>query len=117
MVYRRDVGPSKSKELGSERLILNLRNVVYLPNNPSNLACLGLLNVLASTTITKNQTLYDKVFWNPLTFAQRWETSFLFHPLNLSASVTNLLKTNNNVYEITMPQIHQTQNSRLPLIT
>lgn len=108
-----------AKEDGSEGLILNLRNVFYLPNSPSNLVSLGLLNDAGIYHDNENQTLYDKVSRKPLAFAQRWETSFLLHPLNLSASAINLLKANNNVYENTMPQVqvHQTQNSRLPLTT
>lgn len=106
-----------AKEDGSEGLILNLRNIFYLPNSPSNLVSLGLLNDAGIYHDNENQTLYDKVSRNPLAFAQRWETSFLLHPLNLSASAINPLKANNNVYENTMPQIHQTQNSRLPLTT
>ena len=108
-----------AKEDGSKGLILNLRNVFYLPNSPSNLVSLGLLNDAGIYHDNENQILYDKVSRKPLAFAQRWETSFLLHSLNLSASAINLLKANNNVYENTMPQVqvHQTQNSRLPLTT
>lgn len=86
-----------ANEDGSEGLILNLRNVFYLPNSPSNLVSLGLLNDAGIYHDNENQTLYDKVSRKPLALAQRWETSFLLHPLNLSASAINLLKANNNV--------------------
>ena len=94
-----------AKEDGSEGLILNLQNVFYLPNSPSNLVSLGLLNNAGIYHDNKNQILYDKVSRKPLAFAQRWETSFLLHPLNLSASAINLLKANDNVYKNTMPQV------------
>ena len=108
-----------AKEDGSKGLILNLQNVFYLPNSSSNLVSLGLLNDAGIYHNNKNKTLYDKVSRKLLAFAQRWENSFLLHPLNLSASAINLLKVNKNVYKNTMPQVqvHQTQNSRLPLTT
>lgn len=106
-----------TKEDGSERLIPNLRNVFYLPNSPSNLVSLGLLNDAEIYHNNENQSLYDQVSRKPLAFAQRWKTSFLLHPSNLSVSAINLLRTNSNVYKDTTPQTHQTQNNKLSLTT
>lgn len=62
-------------EDGREGLILNLRNVFYLPNSPSNLVSLGLLNDAGIYYNNENQSLYDKVSRKPLAFAQRWKTT------------------------------------------
>ncbi len=99
----------------SEGLILNLRNIFYLSNSPYNLVSLGLLNDASVYYDNKRQALYDKISRKPLAFAQRWETSFLLHPLNLSVSVTNVLKTEDNISQDAEPKVHQPQSNKLPL--
>ena len=102
-------------EDGSERIILNLWNVFYLPNSPSNLISLSLLNDADIYSGNKQQVLYNKASWKPLAFAQRWERSFFLHPLNLSVSAVNLLKAENDLYQDTGPKVHQTQSDKHPL--
>lgn len=51
----------------------------------------------------------------PLAVAQRWETSFLLHPLNPSVSANILLKVEDNIYQDAEPKIHQTQSDKLSL--
>lgn len=100
---RRTIKIRLAKENHSKRLILNLQNIFYLPNNLSNLISLELLNNASIYHNNKNQTLYDKVFSKSLAFAQHQKTSFLLHSLNLFTLAINLLKTNNNVNKNTMP--------------
>lgn len=85
---------------GSEGLVLNLRNVFYLPNSPCNLVSLGLLN--DSSGIFHNNkagTLYEVKTKKTLAQAQRWRNSYLFKPLNLSERVINLLRVDNTTYQ------------------
>lgn len=104
-----------AREYGNEGLILNLRNVFYLPKSPSNLVSLGLLNDAGIYYDNENKSLYNKVSRKPLAFAQRRKTSFLIYPLNLSVSAINLLRTNSNVYDDTRPQVHQIRTTSSPL--
>lgn len=46
---------------GGKGLILNLQNVFYLSNNPSNLVSLGLLKDASVYYNDKCQALYDKI--------------------------------------------------------
>ncbi len=48
-----------SFEDGSEGLVLNLRNVYYLPSSPCNLVSLGLLNSSGILHDNQNKTLYQ----------------------------------------------------------
>ncbi len=100
---------------GSEGIILNLRNVFYLPNSPSNLISLSLLNNAGIYYNNEQQALYDKANRKPFAFAQRWERSFFIHPLNLSVSAANLLKAEGDLYQDTRPKMHQTQRDKHPL--
>lgn len=59
-----------AKEDSSKELILNLQNTFYLPNRPSNLVSLGLLNDTGIYHKNENQTLYNKVSQKPFAFAQ-----------------------------------------------
>ena len=102
-------------EDGSEGLIPNLRNVFHLPNNPSNLASLGLPNEAGVYYDNKRQAVYDKISQKLPAFAQRWEPSFLLHSLNHSVSTINLLKAEDNIYQDAEPKIHQTQSDKLSL--
>ncbi len=94
-------------EDGSKGIILNLRNVFYLSNSPSNLISLSLLNDVGIYYNNKEQALYDKANQKPLAFAQRWERSFLLHPLNPSISAANLLKAEGDLYQDTRPKVYQ----------
>ncbi len=94
---------------GSEGLILNLRNVFYLPNSPSNLNDAGVYYD------NERHALYDKIIRKRLAFAQRWETSFFLHPLNFSVSATNLLKAEDNIYQDAEPKVPQTESDKLSL--
>lgn len=100
---------------GTEGVILNLCNVYYLPNSPSNLVSLSFLNDAGIYYDNEQQALYNKASRRPFAFTQRWERSFLLHPLNLSVSAANLLKTEDNLYQDTKPKIHQTWSVKLPL--
>lgn len=108
-----------AKEDNSKRLIFNIENIFYFPNSLFNLVSLRLLNDAGIYYNNKNQILYNKISWKPLAFAQHWETSFLLHLLNFSASAINLLKANNNIYKniLSQVQVYQTVNNRLSLIT
>ncbi len=79
-------------EDGIEGIILNLRNVFYFPNSPSNLINLSLLNNAGIYYENEQQVLYDKASQKPLVFAQQLKRSFLLHPLNLSVPAANFLK-------------------------
>ena len=93
-------------------LVLTLTNVFYLPHSPSNLVSLGLLYDAGIFHHNEDQTLYDLETQKTLAFAERYKTSFLLHPLNLSATAVSLLR-NNDVYE--EPNVHQTHDENLPL--
>ena len=99
-------------EDGSERIILNLRNVFYLPNGQSNLISLSPLNNVGIYYSNEQQALYDKANRKPFAFDQRWQRSFLLYPLNLSVSATNLLKAESDLYQGTGPKMHQTQSDK-----
>ena len=98
-----------------EGAILDLKNVFFLPNSPSNLVSLGLLNNLGIFHNNEDEILYDKEIKTPLAYAQRWRNSFLLQPLNLSDSAVNLTHINNDIYK--GPLIYQTTNTKLPLTT
>ena len=83
----------------SEGLILNLRNVYYLPNSPCNLVSLGLLNDSGIYHSNERETLYHVDSKRVLAQAQRWRNSYLLKPLNLSDGAVHLLKINNNDYQ------------------
>ena len=98
--------------MGAKESLLNLRNVFYLPNSPSNLISLSLLNNAGIYYNNEQQALYDKTNRKPFAFAQRWEQSFFIHPLNLSLSAANLLKAEGDLYQDTRPKMHQTQRDK-----
>ncbi len=102
-------------EDGSKGIILNLQNVFYLPNSPSNLISLSLLNDAGIYYDNEQQALYDKASQKPLAFAQWWEQSFLLHPLNLFVPTANLLKVEDDLYQDTGPKVHQIQSDKHPL--
>ncbi len=99
---------------GIEGLVLTLTNVFYLPNSPSNLVSLGLLDDAGIYHHNKDQTLYNLETRKTLAFAERYKTSFLLHLLNLSAAAVNHLK-NSEIYEEETPNVNQTTDKRLPL--
>lgn len=99
---------------GTEGLVLTLTNVFYLPHSPSNLINLDLLNDAGIYHHNEDQTLYDLESRKTLAFAERYKTSFLLHPLNLSAAAVNFLK-NNGVYKGERPNLNQTRDKKLPL--
>lgn len=98
-----------------EGVILNLRNVFYLPNSPFNLVSLSFLNDNNIFYDNEHHTLYNKTSQRPLAFAQRWEQSFLPHPINFSILAIKLLKVKNDNYQEVEPKIHVTQSNKLPL--
>lgn len=99
-------------EDGRKEIVLNLQNVFYLPNSPSNLVSLSLLNDANIFYNNERHTLYNKTSRRPLAFAQCWERSFLLHPLNLLVSATNLLKIDDTYQEVE-PKIYLIQSSKL----
>lgn len=104
-------------EDGTEGLILNLTNVYFLPNSPSNLVSLGLLNDSVIYHDNENQTLYDRKRRKDLAFAVRWKTCFLLHPLNLSVAAANLLRVSDDVYRDTEANTYETKVEKLQLTT
>lgn len=86
-------------EDGSERMILNLRNVYYLPSSPCNLVSLGLLNDSGIFLDNGNVTFYQLRSNRVLTQAMRWRNSYLLKPLNLSDAAVFLAKINDETYE------------------
>lgn len=92
-------------EDGQEEVILNLCNVFYLSNSPSNLVSLSLLYEANIFYDNQHYILYNKTGWKPLTFVQCWEWSFILHSLNLLISATNLLKIG-DFYQEFEPKIH-----------
>lgn len=91
----------------SKGVILNLRDIYYLSNNPSNLINLRLLNNANILYDNERHNFYNKVSKKPLAFAEQWEQSFLLYPLNLSVSATKLLKIGKNTYQDAEPKVHQ----------
>ena len=86
-------------EDNSEGLILNLRNVYYLPNSPCNLVSLGLLNDSGIYHNNERETLYYVGTRRVLAHAPRWKNSYLLKPLNLSDGAVRLLKIEGNDYQ------------------
>lgn len=99
-----------------EKVILNLRYVFYLPNNPSNLVSLSLLNDAKIFYNNKHHTLYNKTSRRLLAFAPPWEQYFLLHLLNLSISAINFLKVKNDTYQEVKPCVYMTYNNKLPFM-
>lgn len=100
------LSPGKGKirlQLGlkdsSKGLILNLRNVYYLPSNPCNLVSLGLLNDSRIFHDNRNETLYQLGSKRVLAQARRWKNSYLLKPLNFSDAVVFLVKIGDEIYE------------------
>lgn len=60
-----------AKKDGSEGLILNLSNVYFLPNSPSNLVSLALLNDSDLLHDNENEVLYDRKSKTVLAQAKR----------------------------------------------
>ena len=87
----------------------------YIPNSPSNLISLSLLNNAGIYYHNKPQALYEKAIRKLLTFAQQWERSFLLHPLNLSVPAADLLKAEDDFYQDTGPKVHKIQSNKHPL--
>ena len=102
---------------GREGVILNLNNVFFLPHSSSNLVSLGLLNIHGIFYDNENETLYDRRTKETLAYAERWRTSFLLHPLNLSVSATHLKQIDDNTYEWPPHAYRTTTSSKLPLTT
>lgn len=101
-----------AKKDGSEVLLLILTNVLYLPNSPSNLISLGLLNNPGIYHHNEDRTLYNQSSKKILAFAKKYKTSFLLHPLNLSSAAVKLLRE----YEVYKgPEVTQTQSNKLHL--
>lgn len=81
-----------SQKDGSEGMILDLKDVFFLPSSPSNLVSLALLNNGGIFHDNKNETLYDVDTKEVLAHAKRWNNSFLLQPLNLSDAAVRLTK-------------------------
>ncbi len=86
-------------EDGSEGMILNLRNVYYLPSSPCNLMSLGLLNDSGIFHDNGNETLYQ-LGSNTVTAKEgRWRDSYLLKRFNLSDEAVFLAKIHDETYE------------------
>ncbi len=99
----------------SKEIILNLWNVFYLSNSPSNLISLSFLNDAGIYYDNKQQAPYSKDSRKLLAFAQRWERSFFLHLLNFFVPAANLLKTEGNLYKDTGSNVYQTKSNKHPL--
>lgn len=82
-----------------EDLIINFRNVYYLPNSSYNLVSLGLLNDSGIYYSNKRKTLYHVYLKRVQVQVQWWKNSYLLKPLKLSDGAVHLLKINNNNYQ------------------
>lgn len=102
---------------GKEGVLLDLKDVFFLPSSPSSLVSLGLLNDHGVFHNNKDETLCDKRTKTPLAYAQRWRNSFLLQSLNLTDSVVNLTRINDDTYKLPTAHIHQTTSVKLPLTT
>lgn len=67
-------------------MILDLKDVFFLPSSPSNLTSLALLNNYGIFNDNENETLYDLKTKEVLAQAKRWNKNFLLQPLNLGRS-------------------------------
>ena len=67
-----------------EGIILDFKNIYYLPRSFSNLVSLGLLNDHDIYYHNKRETLYDWSIKTILVYIEHWRNSFLLRPLNLS---------------------------------
>lgn len=72
------------------RVILNLKNVYYLPRSPSNLVSFALLNNHEIYYNNEKERLYKKSLRRILTSAKRWRKSFVLKLLNLLDEAANL---------------------------
>lgn len=59
-----------AKKNGNKKLILNLQNVIYLSNSPSNLVSLRLFNDTSIYHNNESPILNNKVFWKLFAFVQ-----------------------------------------------
>lgn len=95
-------------------VILNLKNVYYLPSSPSNLVSLVLLNDHGIYYNNEKERLYEKSSGRILASAKRWRKSFVLKLLNLSDAAANLTQAHDNVYQ--GPIVQQTTAlTNLPL--
>lgn len=97
-----------SQKDGSEGVILDLKDVFFLPSSPSNLVSLVLLNNTGIFHNNENETFYDIRTKEVLAQAKRWNNSFSLQPLNLSDAAVNLVKRVDKMYQ--WPTfVHQTR--------
>lgn len=97
-----------SRKDGTEGVILDFKDVFFLPSSPSNLFSLALLNNHGIFHDNANETLYDLKTKEVLAQAKRWNNSFLLQTLNLSDAAVNLVKTLDETYQ--WPTlVHQTR--------
>lgn len=100
----------------SEGLVLNLRNVYYLPSSPCNLVSLALLNNNGIFHDNEHETQYQVQTKRVLAQAKRWKNSYLLRPLNLSDAAVQPLKIDDETYEWP-PQTFRTLSTNTLLIT
>lgn len=101
---------------GSERVILNLSDVYYLPRSPCNLVSLGRLNNHDIFHNNEHETLYHVKTRKILAHAQRWNNSYLLTPLNVTDSAIQLTKTSeDDTYDCPQTYVHRTSETKLSL--
>lgn len=98
----------------SEGLILNLKNVYYLPNNHYNLVRLELLNNSCIFYNNKRKNLYKVISKRVLAQTKRWRNSYLLYPLNLTDGALHLLRVDDKTYQLYVFQ-SSTTSSFAPL--
>lgn len=99
---------------GKKGIILDLKDVFFLPSSPSNLVSLGLFNDHGIFYNNENETLYNKQTKTPLAYAQQWRNNFLLQPFNLTDLTVHLARANDDTYKWPT-HIYQTTNIKLPL--
>ena len=90
--WQRKVRLRLSQKDRSQGVILNLKDMFFLPRSPSNLVSLALLNNNGISYNNKNETLYDVDTKEVLAQAKKWNDSFLLQALNLSDAAVSLTK-------------------------
>ncbi len=88
-----------SQKDGSEGVILDLKDVLFLPNSSSNLVSLALLNNNGIFHDNENETLYNVDTKEVSAQAKRWNNSFLLQSLNLSNAAVSLTKKLDKTYQ------------------
>ena len=92
----------------SERLILNLQNLYYLPSSPCNLVSLALLNNSGIFHDNEHKILYQVQTKQILPEVKSLKNSYLLRPLKLSDAAIQLLRVDDKTYKWPAQAFHTT---------